>query len=451
MIAILALLTAAIGSAAAVMGPLAGRLGADSRPAWLGVAAGGGVVVVLVEGGLAARAQSPVLSVIALLIPGLVASFLLAALTVVGPVSGRRVAAAVFAVVLVTTATGALGTAFPVPVAALSEATSFRLSLSSLWAGLALAVVVTALDRHERATALVGAGVALLGVVHLAELLLPGLARHVNALTSTGRLLAVALVLVGTLRLIWRALLRIDTQRDTREEELRLAAMRLERTAERDHELRTGLAGLEGATRLLGSGREPGSGDTTPLDALLAAEIRRLEGLLRAPVETSHERPATSYDVEPVLQGLVTLRRVSGMDVRLEVDAGLRAVGSPEALAQVMTNVFANAQRHAPRSPVRVTAMRWNDRVVIRVRDFGRAIAPTLGDRVFETGVREVRAHGSGLGLHVCRRLLAAEHGSIVVRSHPQEESGCTVVVDLPGHRAAAPALAAEVAPCPMP
>ncbi|MCD2196104.1 HAMP domain-containing histidine kinase [Actinomycetospora endophytica] len=445
MIFVVALFTAAIGSASALMGMLAARLTADARPAWLGVAVGFGILIVLPEGSRAARYSSPTLDAIELSIPCLVVAFLVVALTDRRPVAGRRVVAvAVGAAILTTTLVG-LGTAYPGPLGAASTFPPSRLGLSSAWVGLALAVAVTALCRRERALAAVATGVAALGAAHLTDLLGAGpLQEGAPPTVPVLRLVAVGLVLSGGLRLIWRALTSLDSARDSRDEELRLVAMRLERAVERDHELRTGLAGLAGAARLLGSGGgvEAGIGDAAgggrsrtdakPLDALMTSEIRRLEGLLCVPVGGIQRRPRTEYDVAGVLRGLVSLRQASGADVRLEVDAGLYAMGSPATLAQVMANVFANAERHAPGSPVRVTAMRWNARVVVRVRDFGPGVDPTIAGTVFEPGVRDARRGGSGLGLHVCRQMLAREDASIAVRTGDPTKPGCTIVMDLP-------------------
>jgi two-component system, OmpR family, sensor kinase len=445
MIFVLAVLTAAMGSASALMGMLAARLTADARPAWLGVAVGFGILMVLLEGGRVARYPSPVADAIELAVPCLVVVFLLVALIDARPVAGRRVVGAVLgATVLAATMIG-LGTAFPGPVAAASTFLPSRLGLPSAWTGLALAIAVMALCRCERALAAVAAGVALLGAAHLADLLgaapLRGGALPIDPVL---RLVAVGLVLSGGLRLIWRALTSLDVARDSRDEELRLVSLRLDRTAERDHELRTGLAGLAGAARLLGNADGTGAGPDgrsgrpaaqiggRPLDAVVASEIRRLGDLLGSPAGGSRGRPTAAYDVEQVLHGLVALRQVSGNDVRLEVDAGLQAMGSPATLAQVMTNVLANAERHAPGSPVRVTAMRWDSRVVVRVRDFGPGVEPGAAAAVFEPGVRDGRRGGSGLGLHVCREVLAREDGAIAVRAGDPTKPGCVVVVDLP-------------------
>jgi two-component system OmpR family sensor kinase len=242
--------------------------------------------------------------------------------------------------------------------------------------------------------------------------------------------------------LAWQALTRLDDEHAAHEEELRLAEIRLARTAERDHELRSGLAGLAGATTLLGTERP----DAPMLGTIVASELSRLDDLLRAPLGDRSEAGTTTYAVAPILDGLVALRRSSGMDLRLDMDPGMRAVGSPAMLAQVITNLIANATRHAPGSPVRISALQRNERVVICVRDFGPGVPPGQEHAVFEPDVRDRRLGGLGLGLHICRCLLSAEHGSISIRPTNPERPGCVAVVELP----AAPPAAARASQGPV-
>jgi two-component system OmpR family sensor kinase len=143
----------------------------------------------------------------------------------------------------------------------------------------------------------------------------------------------------------------------------------------------------------------------------------------------------SAYPVAPTLDGLVMLRRSIGMDVRADVEPCLRAVGSPSTLAQVVTNLLANAERHAPGSPVRIAAARRDDRVEIRVRDFGPGVRPGRERAVLEPGTRDERAGGLGLGLNVCRTLLAAEDATIEILPADARSPGCLVVVGLPAGR----------------
>ncbi len=90
---------------------------------------------------------------------------------------------------------------------------------------------------------------------------------------------------------------------------------------------------------------------------------------------------------------------------------------------------------------MRLSAFRDGDEIVIYVRDFGPGVPPGREQAVFEPRVCDERAGGTGLGLHICRRLLEAAGGSIAIRPTTPERVGCTVVVRLPAASAPAPAL----------
>jgi two-component system OmpR family sensor kinase len=127
------------------------------------------------------------------------------------------------------------------------------------------------------------------------------------------------------------------------------------------------------------------------------------------------------------------------MDIRLDAELGLFALGSPSSLAQVITNVLTNCAKHAPGSPVRIQASRAGDTVRIRVSDFGAGIEQGTEQAVLEMGVRGAHSNGDGLGLHICQRLLQADGGRIFIRPRRPNEPGCTVFMDLPAaasHRA---------------
>jgi signal transduction histidine kinase len=53
------------------------------------------------------------------------------------------------------------------------------------------------------------------------------------------------------------------------------------------------------------------------------------------------------------------------------------------------------------------------------------------GHDVFESGVRGGRSTGHGLGLHISRRLLAEESGTITILPRSVDQPGCTVEVRL--------------------
>ena len=255
-------------------------------------------------------------------------------------------------------------------------------------------------------------------------------------------------MLVGLAHVVARALAALRLEQWEQQEELAATSLEMERVgelaAERDHELRNGLAGLAGITHLLDP--DAAGTDHEPLKHAVLAELGRLHRILdRAgadPDEADSAEPVADYLVEPVLVGLVMLRRTGRDDVHLRVQAGLRAHGHPAILAQVVTNLLANCDRHAPGATVTVTAARHGDRIAVAVRDEGPGLPPPAAGEVFERGRRDPHAGGSGLGLHISRRLITGEGGTLEVRS-VDGPHGClaTVTVPVAGTPAAAGAL----------
>ncbi|MGH3611800.1 MAG: sensor histidine kinase [Pseudonocardia sp.] len=199
-----------------------------------------------------------------------------------------------------------------------------------------------------------------------------------------------------------------------------------DRRTERDHELRSGLAGLGGVTKLLEM--SPADEERALLHASVTAELARLRAML-----DDVGADAASYAVAPVLHSQIALHRSMDMDIRLAADPDLWAVGSHRHLSQVISNLMANCARHAPGSPVWIRATRLDDRIRIRISDCGPGIAPGWKELVFERGACGPTTGGTGLGLHISRRLLEANGGALsLAPSAPGR--GATMVVDLPGH-----------------
>src|SRR4029079_10557959 len=135
-------------------------------------------------------------------------------------------------------------------------------------------------------------------------------------------------VLVALGLLVARSLAAVRSQHFAQQEELTIAALHLGRAqelaAERDHELRNGLAGLAGITHLLSSGAD--DAEQQRLKQAVLSELSRLHTILDGGGVTP-DVPRPEHAVEPVLAGLVTLRRSAGARVSIDTDPGLRACG----------------------------------------------------------------------------------------------------------------------------
>jgi two-component system OmpR family sensor kinase len=150
------------------------------------------------------------------------------------------------------------------------------------------------------------------------------------------------------------------------------------------------------------------------------AELGRLHALLDGGLPEA--LPDVEYAVEPVLAGLVALRRHTAVTLSVAPDLHLR--GDPAVLAQIVTNLLVNCARHAPGADVAVTARSGNGVVSIEVRDAGPGLPPE-GERTTSD------APGSGLGLPISRRLAATQRGRLTLRT-VMNPRGCSAILSLP-------------------
>jgi signal transduction histidine kinase len=185
------------------------------------------------------------------------------------------------------------------------------------------------------------------------------------------------------------------------------------RLAERDHELRAALFGIEASAS--GLDRHRSRLTSTQVDELvdgLVAEIRRLRTLFDGPAVT----PST-FDLGDAIRRVVACARASGLDVTFFLPPGVEVEGDRERAAQVLVALLDNVHRHAESSPVDVRVAELDDVVEIYVEDRGPGIPAPLRHCLFERGVCGEATGGTGLGLHIAHRLMIEQGGSIAARS----------------------------------
>lgn len=114
--------------------------------------------------------------------------------------------------------------------------------------------------------------------------------------------------------------------------------------------------------------------------------------------------------------------------------ADLRVRAHPGLVTRVLHALYENAIHVcAPRPPAIATRARAERGIVVlEVSDDGPGVPEDLAPRVFDPLVTG-RSGGSGLGLAMAKRIVAAHGGSIALAARRTGE-GATFVIELPGH-----------------
>jgi len=111
----------------------------------------------------------------------------------------------------------------------------------------------------------------------------------------------------------------------------------------------------------------------------------------------------------------------------------------PLRIERILYNLLENAAKYSPPgSEIKVTARAEPECLVIGVSDQGRGLSPSEQARIFSPFLqlensRPDRARGIGLGLLVCRRLVEAHGGEMLVES--KKDEGSTFFFTLPYRR----------------
>ncbi|WP_036555518.1 HAMP domain-containing sensor histidine kinase [Nocardiopsis sp. CNT312] len=193
------------------------------------------------------------------------------------------------------------------------------------------------------------------------------------------------------------------------------------------HELRNPIAGMRTRLEVELSEPEPDPRERERLLWVLLDDTERLEGIVDDLLEMARLDAGLAMSRESLdLSELV--RQETGQirgGTSVEVHAGNPVLVSANRLrlVRVLTNLVANAERHA-RSRIVVAVGCEGGRAVVRVHDDGRGVPEEDRERVFErfARLRESRERdpgGSGLGLTISREIARDHGGTLTVGDSP--------------------------------
>ena len=197
------------------------------------------------------------------------------------------------------------------------------------------------------------------------------------------------------------------------------------------HELRNPLAPIVTALHLM---RLRGGDRTEKQRAIIERQVKHLTRLVddlldvsritRGKVELHRQAIELSEAVARAIE--VASPIVEQREHHLELDLpqrGLTVHADPVRLAQVVANLLTNAAKYTDvKGTIAVTGTRDGEQVVLKVRDNGIGITPSMLPRVFDLFAQEWqasdRSHGGlGLGLSIVRSLINLHGGTVEAHS----------------------------------
>jgi PAS domain S-box-containing protein len=170
---------------------------------------------------------------------------------------------------------------------------------------------------------------------------------------------------------------------------------------------------------------------------------QRMSGLIEALLDysrvTTRAQPLQPVDLLAVVFGVLTdmAERIAATHARVEFGRLPKVMADPIQLRQLIQNLVANGLKFQAKEsrPVVVIEGKANGdgRCLISVRDNGIGFDEKYLDRIFRPFQRlhgRSEYEGSGMGLAICRKIVARHGGTITAHSRPGE--GSTFAVTLP-------------------
>ncbi|MFE9257081.1 ATP-binding protein [Streptomyces sp. NPDC006879] len=192
--------------------------------------------------------------------------------------------------------------------------------------------------------------------------------------------------------------------------------------ADASHQLRTPLTALSMRLEEISLTDDP---DTVKEEASIAlTQVERLTDVVERLLTNSRDPrtgSAVPFDLDEVVKQQVEewrpAYRSAGRAIVRSGKQGLRAVGTPGAVAQVLAALIENSLMHGGGTVALRTRVTGNQ-AVIEVTDEGPGVPPDLGNRIFERAISG--RNSTGIGLAVARDLAEADGGRLeLVQAQP--------------------------------
>jgi len=209
------------------------------------------------------------------------------------------------------------------------------------------------------------------------------------------------------------------------------------------HELRSPLGFIKGyATTLLRTDTKWDQETQNEFLGIIERETNNLTDLIDDLLDSSRlQSGQMKFDFNPLridslIRDEVTRIRLTNpaLQVELDFETDIPAIcGDARKLAQVFDNLLSNAVKYAPNSLIKISLKRQKDLLRIDFTDQGPGIPdvymPRIFTRFFRVPEQSMKAHGTGLGLYICKQIIEKHEGTISVSS---SSFGTTFSIGLP-------------------
>jgi signal transduction histidine kinase len=229
--------------------------------------------------------------------------------------------------------------------------------------------------------------------------------------------------------------------------ELELARMKSDFVSTISHEFKSPLTSIRQLAEMLQSGRVPSEERRQKYYDVLLEQSERLSLLTENVLnfakmeEGRKEFIFEETDIKSLLEDLVSSIqervRHAGFDIRLDVENSLPSIKADrDAIMQAVNNLIDNAIKYSGKMKrIEVKAYKEDQYLAVTVKDFGIGIQKEDRDKIFDRFYRggdelTRTVKGSGLGLTLVKKIVEAHHGSVQIKSEP--EQGSTFSIRLP-------------------
>jgi len=134
------------------------------------------------------------------------------------------------------------------------------------------------------------------------------------------------------------------------------------------------------------------------------------------------EKKMKEIDLEEVLKRSIErysyILKEKGINIKMDLKK--ECVMADDLLENVFSNIIENAIIHSGCKNIEIYVDEDGEDVIITIRDDGKGIPKEIVDKIFEWGVKGRDSKGSGLGLHLVKRIVEGYGGKILLKESQQ-------------------------------